>query len=82
MPHFYNICAVLFLALWLGSVNALSGLCLISTYGVAGVIWSYDYGVNALSGLCLISTWEKELIWKELIVSMPSRAYASFLHKK
>ena len=40
-----------------------------------------DLGVNALSGLYLISTpeREKEIEWKELIVSMPSRAYTSFL---
>ena len=36
--------------------------------------------VNALTGLCLISTWVKQtLLFSLNLVSMPSRAYASFL---
>ena len=38
------------------------------------------FGVNALTGLCLISTYKKQSFpVREKWVSMPSRAYASFL---
>ena len=62
-------------------VNALSGLYLISTnvYDYIAVT-HYIEGVNALSGLYLISTGgisRRSLIL--IIVSMPSRAYTSFL---
>ena len=58
----------------------LSGLYLISTHNkVASFITKYK-GVNALSGLYLISTAKRgELMSSTMIVSMPSRAYTSFL---
>ena len=64
-------------------VNALSGLYLISTnvYDYIAVT-HYIEGVNALSGLYLISTGgisRRSLIL--IIVSMPSRAYTSFLQR-
>ena len=62
-------------------VNALTGLCLISTASVEfQVKEAIKQCVNALTGLCLIST-SKMLVNNEMIyeVSMPSRAYASFL---
>ena len=62
-------------------VNALSGLYLIST---ARQLYRYitaELRVNALSGLYLISTdhdwYTDEYLWAQ--VSMPSRAYTSFL---
>ena len=63
-------------------VNALSGLYLISTnvYDYIAVT-HYIEGVNALSGLYLISTYTHSgmviQLWYN--VSMPSRAYTSFL---
>ena len=63
------------------SVNALSGLYLISTLSsTVERCTSKLPGVNALSGLYLISTMT-EMIMKpfEIDVSMPSRAYTSFL---
>ena len=61
-------------------VNALSGLYLISTIAISSTFWFLQKGVNALSGLYLISTGEKHNFarpWS--MVSMPSRAYTSFL---
>ena len=60
-------------------VNALSGLYLIST-GYSGKTGAVAIGVNALSGLYLISTTRNYIpkTWVRL-VSMPSRAYTSFL---
>ena len=62
-------------------VNALSGLYLISTH-IKYLLSAFSYkGVNALSGLYLISTGDwRGCIWSSPIyVSMPSRAYTSFL---
>ena len=63
-------------------VNALSGLYLISTMYRVELLWYKLPGVNALSGLYLIST---HLIKREerslYEVSMPSRAYISFLRR-
>ena len=58
----------------------LSGLYLISTYDYVNDPDGWDMCVNALSGLYLIST-DITPIYKdlELGVSMPSRAYTSFL---
>ena len=64
-------------------VNALSGLYLISTNDDVAIMSLTVLGVNALSGLYLIST----MIAKcqvgsiPICVSMPSRAYTSFLLK-
>ena len=65
---------------YLNCVNALSGLYLISTPIRVNNRSYCDGGVNALSGLYLISTgdyWgvKAGVAW----VSMPSRAYTSFL---
>ena len=61
--------------------NALSGLYIISTGGSGspeGVL--YGIRVNALSGLYLISTKSRQnWLERSVIVSMPSRAYTSFL---
>ena len=63
------------------SVNALSGLYLISTDDICYTVdYENEWCVNALSGLYLIST--LCLIGKLVTVStvsMPSRAYTSFL---
>ena len=60
-------------------VNALTGLCLIST-AVRDAEDQVIMSVNALTGLCLISTYKDlELGYFGPCVSMPSRAYASFL---
>ena len=62
-------------------VNALTGLCLISTFTQNLMYKQGDMSVNALTGLCLISTTMLDCIMSNTdIVSMPSRAYASFLH--
>ena len=62
-------------------VNALSGLYLISTTYYNYNVEKIDYSVNALSGLYLISTEKPEGVAKAktIYVSMPSRAYTSFL---
>ena len=61
-------------------VNALSGLYLISTTYYNYNVEKIDYSVNALSGLYLISTWHPEILTTNATgVSMPSRAYTSFL---
>ena len=63
------------------SVNALSGLYLISTELLAMDTAQGMMRVNALSGLYLISTftcvWDNYRV--DIPVSMPSRAYTSFL---
>ena len=62
------------------SVNALSGLYLISTWMTSLISSLMIRSVNALSGLYLIST--EDLLSRlisQLLVSMPSRAYTSFL---
>ena len=65
-------------------VNALSGLYLISTeHGSLVVNERAVECVNALSGLYLISTMEEtNRLSNEEIVSMPSRAYTSFLQMR
>ena len=62
-------------------VNALSGLYLISTTEIGSCRICCGFCVNALSGLYLIST-RVYAYWTEftIMVSMPSRAYISFLH--
>ena len=60
-------------------VNALSGLYLISTKGKKGARNGLRISVNALSGLYLISTAVKAAVAWLQTVSMPSRAYTSFL---
>ena len=62
-------------------VNALSGLYLISTSEIGSVERQLSQCVNALSGLYLISTEEVKAVdpEREKDVSMPSRAYTSFL---
>ena len=62
------------------SVNALSGLYIISTF-LDGLVNCYrERCVNALSGLYLISTTDAfNEICNLVVVSMPSRAYTSFL---
>ena len=64
------------------SVNALSGLYIISTF-LDGLVNCYrERCVNALSGLYLISTTDAfNEICNLVVVSMPSRAYTSFLRK-
>ena len=63
-----------------GGVNALSGLYLISTQKPLYFVKATG-GVNALSGLYLISTerMRMDLHLSQIEVSMPSRAYTSFL---
>ena len=62
------------------SVNALSGLYLISTEKNDNFSKLFNLCVNALSGLYLISTYDDNMPehWVH-VVSMPSRAYTSFL---
>ena len=61
-------------------VNALSGLYLISTTYYNYNVEKIDYSVNALSGLYLISTAIRKIWIGDFVeVSMPSRAYTSFL---
>ena len=62
-------------------VNALSGLYLISTQFQTKWRRRWMNCVNALSGLYLISTASSTFLMKvnHIIVSMPSRAYTSFL---
>ena len=62
-------------------VNALSGLYLISTGRNLIARTGWRKGVNALSGLYLISTDTNliSLLKQVISVSMPSRAYTSFL---
>ena len=48
-------------------VNALSGLCLISTAGRTKVTPCQKQSVNALSGLCLISTKESLMRYDKMI---------------
>ena len=69
------------LSAYFSSVNALSGLYLISTdMEVVNSYITSKLGVNALSGLYLISTSYTAAHQKSIIpVSMPSRAYTSFL---
>ena len=63
-----------------GGVNALSGLYLISTLEKLLMIWISTLCVNALSGLYLISTTLTAVCMVKIEeVSMPSRAYTSFL---
>ena len=66
---------------YLGCVNALSGLYLISTLKDLQRRFGIEYCVNALSGLYLISTVRRlqDKGIKCVAVSMPSRAYTSFL---
>ena len=61
-------------------VNALSGLYLISTLDLFESIVGTSFSVNALSGLYLISTFTAfdSIVYSDS-VSMPSRAYTSFL---
>ena len=64
----------------LDRVNALSGLYLISTAANDNTDSMYMTCVNALSGLYLISTpLNTHMIMMDRYVSMPSRAYTSFL---
>ena len=68
-----------------GCFNALSGLYLISTPEFGDQKFTPGFRVNALSGLYLISTTEcRVTMTKSHIkdVSMPSRAYTSFLLKE
>ena len=60
-------------------VNALSGLYLISTVTTIQLVGPM-HRVNALSGLYLISTLLNFTVHRHKYVSMPSRAYTSFLH--
>ena len=62
-------------------VNALTGLYLISTSSKIDWLSMWRMCVNALSGLYLISTskYVKENVKRNYVVSMPSRAYTSFL---
>ena len=60
-------------------VNALSGLCIISTSRMVSRFSMLERCVNALSGLCIISTLRSSSPARLRNVSMPSRAYASFL---
>ena len=84
IPHFYFTPDGKYIE-WTGTycVNALSGLYLISTNDDVAIMSLTVLGVNALSGLYLIST----MIAKcqvgsiPICVSMPSRAYTSFLLK-
>ena len=66
---------------WYAScVNALSGLYLISTWMTTILDSIQNTCVNALSGLYLISTVGKlRIVFFDRHVSMPSRAYTSFL---
>ena len=80
MPHFYDRCVDVYVNFGYGGVNALTGLCLISTGFTNGESIQSTRCVNALTGLCLISTWTKvSRRTMCVLVSMPSRAYASFL---
>ena len=64
----------------LDSFNALSGLYLISTDHIVFLLEYMIDGVNSLSGLYLISTQQqKKNIPVKCQVSIPSRAYTSFL---
>ena len=65
------------------SVNALSGLYFISTESMFSGRDEIIMGVNALSGLYFISTVNAfaDKIQSTLDVSMPSRAYTSFLQE-
>ena len=64
------------------SVNALSGLYLISTKVLPLSTHTRKRSVNALSGLYLISTTVKDSSVRRIShVSMPSRAYTSFLRR-
>ena len=81
IPHFYVREAISSSCGFDRGVNALSGLYLISTFAEAVyVYWFKPMSVNALSGLYLIST-QTAHSWSQLRqwVSMPSRAYTSFL---
>ena len=79
ISHFYVLVHEMFLISLVG-VNALSGLYLISTKKKASQKDEDLDGVNALSGLYLISTGRfVENFAIAAIVSMPSRAYISFL---
>ena len=63
-------------------VNALSGLYLISTHSTMTSICRSLECVNALSGLYLISTRNGRMVIRSYHVSMPSRAYTSFLPER
>ena len=79
IPHFYI--KTLYTSIRkAGCVNALSGLYLISTQKPLYFVKATG-GVNALSGLYLISTerMRMDLHLSQIEVSMPSRAYTSFL---
>ena len=80
IPHFYILTILQVRFVWI-SVNALSGLYLISTYKPSSLCGKAAYCVNALSGLYLISTKDdgRPLPKWMIEVSMPSRAYTSFL---
>ena len=56
MPHFYDRCVDVYVNFGYGGVNALTGLCLISTGFTNGESIQSTRCVNALTGLCLIST--------------------------
>ena len=82
IPHFYDEEIGKAIKTVEKGVNALSGLYLISTELVKlNAILAGELSVNALSGLYLISTEYKQMLInsKEASVSMPSRAYTSFL---
>ena len=55
MPHFYPHLLGKSCLLRI-SVNALTGLCLISTIHIWVIVDLFTFRVNALTGLCLIST--------------------------